>query len=360
MKRWRVDFNVKSDLVLDKDAQEIAFEAPDGSHKIHLLTRRGDGKHAADAIHLSAHVILDDDDPRHAADEARILLRRFLDVLAVVTSSAYRIDERVLVVDWSPGLTRRRFLHFKRFPNPGVPLYGLGHEHLDSVAKLTANPIPRTVSLAIRWWAHGVTSSPSSEQFQYFWYALEILAEHAKPPVRVASKCPVCTGDLYCPACAEVPLHRPYPKQAIQMLIKKHVTGYPDEFFRLIDEARNRLLHGEDPKEIETGMAIKWEKITDSLGKATWAALLSALVTITAANATERGELELAETNTFAHYEVVAVSDITMGVAHADPAHPQINEFQPDFTLDMIVRDSDEIPRGSERQPAAGDTEGTP
>jgi len=295
MTTWRVDFKVKSDLVLDKGQKEVVFKAPDGSHSIHLMTRRGEGKHAADELYLSAHVVLDGAEARQAADAARTVLRRFLDVLAVVTSASYRITERVLVVDWTPGLTERGFLYFKPFPNPNVPLYGLAQEHMESVATLSGNPIPGTIRLAIRWWADGVSASPSSAQFQRFWYALEILAEHVKPTAKVASKCPVCSGDLHCAACGEVPLHRPYPKQAIAMLIEKHVKGQSGEFFSRIDEIRNRLLHGDDPVEIERALNMKWEEVTDALGKATWAALLSNLISTTAAHAVAPGKLALAE-----------------------------------------------------------------
>lgn len=342
MTRWRVDFRVKSDLVLAKHERKLLFVPADNSYEIHLFTKRGQGKHAADELYLSSHVVLQDEDPQSAADKAEIHLRQFLDVLAIVTSVYYRIEGRILVADWTPGLTNRRFLHFKSFPDPHVPLYALRQDHLETVKKLMANPIPRSVQLAMRWWARGVSAGQASEQFQFFWYALEILAEHAKPSVKVPSKCPTCNGDLFCPSCKVTPLHRPYPKQAVKMLVEKHVRGEPDHFFALIDEARNRLLHGDDPKEIERELSIKWEKISDSLGKATWAALLSTLINITAANATQAGKLALIETNTYVPYHVTVASDISMGVAHADPANPQIEEFQPDFQLDMIVHEGQE------------------
>jgi hypothetical protein len=158
--KWRVDFKVKADMVLAKDQKEAIFKAPDGSHAIHLLTKRGEGKHAADELYLSAHVILDGEDPREAGDEAEALLRRFLDVLAVVTGGSYRIEHKVLVVDWTPGLTERRFLHFRHFPDPNVPLLALNQQLVDSVAKLVEHEIPRAVRLAIRWWARGTGDNP--------------------------------------------------------------------------------------------------------------------------------------------------------------------------------------------------------
>jgi hypothetical protein len=142
------------------------------------------------------------------------------------------------------------------------------------------------------------------------------------------------------------------------MLIEKHVKGQPGEFFARIDEVRNRLLHGDDPVDIEQALAFKWHELTDALGKATWAALLSNLVNMTAANAAAPGKLAIADTNTYAHYEMNVITDMSMRVKHADPANPQIDEFQlPNFKLDLIVKDHDEVepPPGAERRIAGDD-----
>jgi hypothetical protein len=34
-----------------------------------------------------------------------------------------------------------------------------------------------------------------------------------------------------------------------------------------------------------------------------------------------------------------------MGARHADPANPQIDEFLPDFKVEVIVKDRDEVER---------------
>jgi hypothetical protein len=353
MTRWRVDFRVKSDVVLAKHEKKLLFTPPDNSYEIYLFTNRGQGKHEADELYLSAHVVLEDEDRQNAADKAEVHLRQFLNVLTIVTNAYYRIEARILVADWTPGLEKRRLLYFKGFPNPHVPIYALSQKEIETVKKLMRKPIPRSVQLAMGWWARGVSAEYPNGQFQFFWYALEILAEHAKPSVKVPSKCPTCNGDLYCPICKQTPLHRPYPKQAVKMLVDKHVRGEPDRFFQLIDEARNRLLHGDDPTEIERELDIKWEKISDSLGKATWAALVDTLIkNITATGATEAGKLVLMEANTYVHYHVTIGADMEMGAAHADPANPQIEEFQPDFQLNMIVQEGPKETKTEPAQPA--------
>ena len=144
MTRWRVDFRVKSDMVLVKHEKELVFISPDNSYKIHLLTKRGPGKHAADELYLSAHVILEDDDLENATDKAEVCLQRFLDVLSIVTNGYYRIKERIMVADWTPGLNKRRFLYYKEFPNPNIPVYALEGAHIDTVKTLLTNPIPRS------------------------------------------------------------------------------------------------------------------------------------------------------------------------------------------------------------------------
>ena len=253
-----------------------------------------------------------------------------------------------MVADWTPGLKSHRFLYFKEFPNPDVPNYGLTQEHIETVAKYSANPIPLSVRLAMSWWARGVKASYPTEQFQYFWYALEILAEHLKPTTRVSSKCPACNGDLNCQTCGSVPLHRPYPKQALKMVIEKHVRHDPDHFFKTVDEARNRLLHGADDKAIEQDLGIKWEKLSDNLGKVTWVSLLDTLGKITMETSDKETLLALIETNTFVHYHVTIRTDMIMSGNHLDPANPQIDEFQPKFELNMIVNEHEKKDQGEQ------------
>ena len=337
--RWRVDHEIKSDIVLVQDQNQVVFVAPNKSHEIYLKTRRGSGQHAADELFLSSHLILEDNDPRAAAARADDYLDQFLETLSVISSAFYRIKRRVMVADWTSGLTRRRVIIYKEFPNPHVPLYGLSQDLIDSVAKLSVNPIPLNVRLAMARWSQGVAATSSPEQFQYFWYALEILAEHLKPAIRVPSKCPHCTGDLYCQSCEKVPLHRPYPKQALQMLVQKHVGEDHARFFKIMDEARNRLLHGEDRKVIERELDVGWEALSDDLGKLTWIVLLDTLRQITADGSPDGVTLEFLQSNTFVHYHVEMGTEAEFGAHHADPANPLIDEFQPNLEIKMIVNE---------------------
>jgi hypothetical protein len=51
------------------------------------------------------------------------------------------------------------------------------------------------------------------------------------------------------------------------------------------------------------------------------------------------------EVSSYTHWGTELVSDMSMGARHADPANPQIDEFLPDFKVEVIVKDRDEVER---------------
>ena len=118
------------------------------------------------------------------------------------------------------------------------------------------------------------------------------------------------------------------------------------------------MLHGDDPAIIEADLKIEWGRISDSLGKATWVALLSTLMNLVSINMTEAGKLDIIETNTFVHYDVGLTSDISVGATHADPANPQIEEFElPNFQVSINVQEGTMENRAvSGQPPMAGGT----
>lgn len=337
MTRWLVDFKVASDLVLDQAETKLRFASHDGTYEIHMSTREELREGEPPELYLSTQVLLDADEPSAAVDAAKAHLRTFLGLLSVTTSTYYDIASVRMVVDWTPGLTRRRFLLYRKFANPELPFFGLTQGIFDSVARFLKNEIPEAISLAVDWWARGARRPDATEQFMYFWFALELLAEASKSPERVPDRCALCRGPLFCQTCDRVTTHRPYPKQAIEALIKRHVTGEPEAFFEKADKARNALMHGTNPREIEHAIGVTWSGLADDLGPATWAALITALVRLSQATATGREVLEIAQANTFTQYDFHIAGGMAMSVNHADPNSPQIEEFQPDFKWELGV-----------------------
>ncbi|MGO7785661.1 methylamine utilization protein MauJ, partial [Rhizobium ruizarguesonis] len=54
---------------------------------------------------------------------------------------------------------------------------------------------------ALRWYRLGIHAYSPDDQFTYFWFALEIVAEFQKPTSKVHDKFPHCQSALYCEKC---------------------------------------------------------------------------------------------------------------------------------------------------------------
>jgi len=140
---------------------------------------------------------------------------------------------------------------------------------------LQAQPISPQLRRALKWFGNGVASEYREDQFAYFWFVIELVAGLIKSTSPVPDKCPKCRGQLYCEACGVSPLHRPYPKQAIEQLFMKYVSNDPDVLHKRATSARNMLMHGDEVRAIEAALAIDFSALVDHVGALAWIALLN-------------------------------------------------------------------------------------
>ena len=143
-----------------------------------------------------------------------------------------------------------------------------------SIERLLAFDIPPAVRRALRWYRLGIDADGPDDQFTYFWFAIEILAEFQKPTKRVHDKCSKCQSALYCEKCDDHPTHKPYAKQAIRQLMMESDKTCDEAIVTMLDETRNNLLHGSTLKEIESKLPEPHESVVNVLGKILWWALV--------------------------------------------------------------------------------------
>jgi hypothetical protein len=146
---------------------------------------------------------------------------------------------------------------------------------LRSIERLLQFDPPPAIRRALRWYRIGLNASLPEDQFIYFWFALEILAEYQKAPEKVTDNCPHCRSALYCETCDTHPTHRPYAKQAILALIKAVEPACEEETLEALDKCRNALMHGATLKEIESSLPKFDEHIVDVLGRILFKALVN-------------------------------------------------------------------------------------
>jgi hypothetical protein len=148
----------------------------------------------------------------------------------------------------------------------------LREDTTQAIERLSEFDMPRAIRRAMRWYRIGVNSTVPDDQFMYFWFALEIIAEFQKSMEKVSDKCPRCQNPLYCQTCETIPVHRPYPKQAIRALLKAVDKNCDDVTIERLDKTRNSLMHGSTLTEIEDGQP--GQHVVDVLGRLLWRALI--------------------------------------------------------------------------------------
>lgn len=235
-----------------------------------------------------------------------------------------RLTKIKRVADWTGGLEEREALYFMPVEGHGQPFLVLDQsvaETVETLENIERNP---ALDRALKWFSLGVRAHHTDEQFTYFWYCIEILAQFDKPVTRVRDNCPKCRAALYCEACKEFPEHRPYPKQAIAAAMADVITGDPAGFFNVANRFRNALMHGDAIEDIEAELRVNFGKLIDQLGQVTWTLLMKKLTAL-AGPELKIKQLALLRPNMYRHETLTFVSQVFF--RGADPDNPRISEM---------------------------------
>ncbi|MEZ5654389.1 MAG: hypothetical protein R3E04_00635 [Sphingobium sp.] len=270
---------------------------------------------------LSVHIYFDAEALDDAADVAEDHLATCLNMLAFTVGSGFRKHRIRQIVDGEPsrGAVRDIRMWGDRIEYDD-PQPFLETEHAKTIEHLLEFDIPPALRRAMRWYRLGIDASAPDDQFTYFWFALEILAEFQKPKVKVNDKCPHCQSPLYCEKCETHPQHRPYAKQAIRALLIEADNECDEATVALLDKTRNSLMHGATLREIERSLPDPHESVVDTLGKL----LFKALVRQFPVEMFD-GSLMMGVPNTYLHYTATAVAHIQTVVPQDADGHFNLN-----------------------------------
>ncbi len=329
MKKWIADFEVDSHLAVANNDLKLKFCHPKNLYEIHL---RNSPTTVSDAYPLlSVQVIFECQRIDETKKLAEQYLRIFLDLMTFVTNSKFSIHNLIRVVDWTPGLAMRECYQFKKFKEIDSPFPYLEEEYLRTVGVFLEGEISPSLRRTLRWFSRAISSTLLDDQFQYFWFVIELLSEIHKKTEKIPDKCPKCQNSLFCETCNEIPTHKPYPKQAILQLIQKFVKGDPDILFDKLNKIRNALMHGSEIKEIEKTYTLSVEELVNTLGKLSWAAILNSFE-----RPKETTKLNFIDVSKYVHHTLTTWVHMKMGCP--DKNDPKI-ENMPMVQIDMITHD---------------------
>jgi hypothetical protein len=267
------NYEIKSECSVVADGHILRIQHPKGVYRARIQNiPRSD---YATPFLLSLHLYFDASTLDDAKEITEELLADCLNMLAFTTGAAFRRHRIRQIVDATPGITgMRSLLMWGDSIEYEDPEPFLREETTRAIERLLEFEIPPAISRALRWYRLGINATVPDDQFMNFWFALELVAEFQKSSEKVPSKCPTCHSPLYCESCETHPVHRPYPKQAIQALLKSVEEGADGETFERLDKTRNSLMHGLTLKEIEESLPQPHEQIVDILGRLLWKALV--------------------------------------------------------------------------------------
>ncbi len=270
--RCLAHYEIQSEMSVVSDDTQIKIHHPNGDFEARIKNIvRND---YSNPFLLSLQISFEAPSLNEAKDIGAEKLSECLNMIAFVTGGGVRRYKTKQIVDCTPTAGMRDCLVWTESFGHEDPQPFLDQNIISSMERLLRFDTPPAVRRALRWYRIGIQDSAPDDQFQYFWFALEILAEHKKNSEGVSDKCPRCKSPLYCETCKMNPTHRPYPKQAIRALIQAVDRTCDEQTIKSLETARNGLMHGATLDEIENDLPTSENHIVDILGKILFRALL--------------------------------------------------------------------------------------
>jgi hypothetical protein len=296
------EYEVKSECSVVADDVVLRINHPKNLYRARLKNVQR-GVYTTPFV-LSLHLYFDAPTLEEASDIAEERLADCLNMLSFTTGSRYRRHRIRQLVDATPGVTgMRSLLMWADALEYEDPTPFLTADTTSTIERLLEFDTSPAIRRALRWYRLGVNATVRDDQFMFFWFAVEIVAEFHKSTEKVPDRCARCHSPLYCQTCKADSVHRPYAKQAIRALLE--TVGCDDATFDRLDRTRNGLMHGSTMEEIERNLPPPHTEIVDTLGRLLWRALLNQFACESLANA----KLMMGSPSTYVHR-------IVDGIAH--------------------------------------------
>lgn len=345
MPRFLANWEVETDIILPAEPPFLRYDHPKGAYTI-FLRNLPEKRH--DQAFLSMQIVLDAKSIDQVQDVSEQIGKEFLDHLSFVSNMKAQLRDIQCVFNWEPGGAMREALYYTRpHAQDDAPYEALDKRLLETIALLHKEPINPRLRRALKWFANGISSHYQDDKFSFFWFVIELIAQIIKEPAPVPDKCPKCHGPLHCLACDATPLHKPYPKQAVDHLFRKYVPKNANLFYEHASEARNMLMHGEEVPAIEAAIETPFHELVDAMGHLAWTAICNQFIPVL--KGTKPYFLQV---NKYVGTNVTAVAHMQVGFNEIDLANPDPEKF-PKINASIKVMDKPIPPPAVQSKPRA-------
>jgi hypothetical protein len=125
----------------------------------------------------------------------------------------------------------------------------------------------------VQCFRYGLLAEQPEEQFQYFWSALENLAEATKTRDQVNVTCPQCNSDVYCNQCNANPVRRKVATEEMKAILVG-LSRDGEAIFKTLQKVRNHLSHGRSPYTVQDEAKIPLANAVDLMAQGAWRAIM--------------------------------------------------------------------------------------
>lgn len=266
-------YEIKSAVSVYEDNKWFTIEHPKGLFRARI--RNIPRKDFSSPFLLTLHLSFEAENLESAREACDEWLADCLNILALTTGCSFMKHRIRQIVDNSNDSNLKTLLMWGDNIDYDDPQPIFDERFATSLEKLLAFDLPAPIRRAMRWYRLGINALMPDDQFQFFWFALELVANYNKSTDKVSDQCPQCKSPLFCESCNTYPQHKPYIKQAIQALIKSIVKDCDDAIIKMLGDTRNALMHGGTLREIEEKLPHPHEEVVDLLGRIVFEILIN-------------------------------------------------------------------------------------
>lgn len=304
--RYLAEYEIESHACLEDGLEKAVLYHPKGMYEVELRDKEiilGDEYSV-----LTAFIIFEANSIEDAKTLSEEYIKEYVDLLTFGTNIKFKVGHLLKVVDWTKGISERECHIFNTLPGDDRPYPLISNEITKSIECLLRADISPLFRRALRWFSNGVSAEYLDDQFQYFWFVMELLSQRYKKTGKVNDPCPKCEKPLYCKICGDYPKHKPYPKQSIEYLFSLMVERDSEEIFSIFNKIRNSLMHGDDISSIEGELKIELSDYVNKLGQIAWVTIFN-----TFANSFDKPaklKINLIQTNIYTHMTLTTSAHI--------------------------------------------------
>ena len=334
LNRYLSEYELESIACLPEELKVLTLNHPNSSYEISLSNKNA--VVGAEHTIITVFVLYEASSLDDAVDLGKTYIREFADYLTFSTSIGFKVGNLLKVADWTKGITDRNCYIFQRFPGDERPYPVLDQQIIDSLETVLEAELSSKLKRVLRWFSRGVSAEYMDDQYQCFWFSIELLASIHKDAKKVNDLCAQCRQPLYCENCKTHPVHKPYTKQAIHHLFQLMISDKPDEAFKVLNDIRNALMHGDDIKLIEENKNIDFPTYVDKLGHLAWVSIFNTIMS--SFKEKKQIKLNLIQAESFCLQTMTVHTHISF--SSPDPENPKVEDI-PNIEVSAIYGQSE-------------------